>query len=423
MFFLSEKGRRRLIIKKPAADVAVIKVSSMKKSLLSISALSLAPVLAQAQTDSVEKPLDKTEIALVYNQYFQEGNHSAVTGGVGTEQMSVSGPSLSYNRTLGKNAIGITLGSDIITSASVDKIDFVSSTSRLDNRMYVSPSFQRSIKDVTLSAGANVSMESDYFSLGGKLGISKEVKERQRDYALVFQVYNDDLRWGRLSTSTGHKPKELIYPMELRYKEWYDVHKRYSYNVKGSSSFPLNIRNKLGIVGELTYQNGLLSTPFHRVYFSDGRLGVEQLPEERWKAGLAIKWNSFVAGNMILRNTLDAYKDSWNITAISLSNETVIKVKRNLSLIPNLRFYMQKGTPYFKPYKMHASNETYFTSDYDLSNLNSINVGMGFKYMPYSQLTRKWLFNNLQFNYSYYRRSDGLQAHIFTLAFQIEKEK
>jgi len=393
----------------------------MKRKFLIVGSFAFMQLVASAQRkDSVAEKISKNEIELVYNHYIQDGNHSAVTGGTGTEKLTVYGPSLRYNRAFGKNAIGFTAGTDVVSSASVDKIDFVSSASRVDNRSYLNANYQRSWHDWTLVLGGAASIESDYFSLGGKAGVLKENKEKLTDYSLVFQLYRDDLRWGRLNADEGYKPVRLIYPEELRNRDWFDTYKRNSYNLKAAVNFAVDQRNRVGVAGELSLQEGLLATPFHRVYFNNDSVTVEQLPSQRWKGGLALKWNRFASGRIILKNTINLYKDSWNIESISFENETVVKLDKKFSLIPGLRFYIQNGSPYFERYKQQVPGARYYTSDFDLSAFNSFNAGIGFRYSPYAPVWKQWLFSSVLFKYSYYNRNDGLSAHILTASFRFE---
>ncbi|MBK7173902.1 MAG: hypothetical protein IPH84_11855 [Bacteroidales bacterium] len=117
----------------------------MKIKYILVGSLAFLNFLAKAQTArDTALQQRKTEIEWLYGQYMQDGNHSAVTGGIGTEKLSVYGPSLKIRTITGKNTLTIKLGSDIITSASTDKIDFVvSSASRRDARNYIHWDFSR----------------------------------------------------------------------------------------------------------------------------------------------------------------------------------------------------------------------------------------------------------------------------------------
>ncbi|RQO30218.1 hypothetical protein DBR32_11605 [Taibaiella sp. KBW10] len=392
----------------------------MKKTTFLIGSIALLGYTAPAQdTAQSETKIDKSEVELVYNHYIQDGNRSAVTGGIGTEALTVYGPAVNIKRSRNKNALSFNVGTDIITSASIDNIDIIkSSASYTDIHAYTYGILEHALrKDLTIYGGMGFSVESDYFSYSGRIGFTKEDTKRQRTYHADLQVFNDDLRWGRINESY-FKAETLIYPAELRYKEWYDVYKRYSYNLKLGVTQIINKRNVFGIYPELTYQQGLLSTPFHRIYFSDGSLAVEQLPESRLKAALALKWNSFSGGRVVLKNTVNGYTDDFGIHALALENETAIKLNREVTLLPNARIYFQKGSPYFKPYKEHISSERFYTSDYDLATFTSYNLGLGFRYNPFKYLGKTFLFNGMTLRYNYYQRSNGLSAHILSAAFQ-----
>lgn len=397
----------------------------MKKISLIIGSLAFFQYFAFGQQaiekKSSEEKLKKTEIELVYNHYIQDGNNSAVTGGTGTEELKVYGPSLSIKRYSGKNKFTTKLGADIISSASTDNIDFVvSSASRLDARAYANVELSRAYEEKNLEVygGLGMSIESDYLSIASKIGISKQDSSKLRTYAAQFQYFNDDLRWGRVNAWI--KELRLVYPSELRYQEWYNEYRRQSFNLKLGFSQIINKKNIVGIYPEFTYQKGLLATPFHRVYFADGGLGVEQLPGNRFKGALALKWNSFVKGNVILKNSFGLYADNFGVQAFSIANETVIKLSPIVSVLPNLRFYSQDGSPYFAGFNQHNSQETYFTSDYDFSTLSSYQAGMGMRYSPGDYLSKRFKFNSVLLRYSYYYRDNGLTAHIFSLAFRSE---
>jgi hypothetical protein len=152
-------------------------------------------------------------------------------------------------------------------------------------------------------------------------------------------------------------------------------------------------------------------------------LEVEQLPDERWKGALAIKLNSFILGNVILRNTVNGYSDSFGILGIALENETVLKLKPELQLLPSFRFYAQKASRYFDEFMRHNPDEEYFTSDFDLSRFQTYTAGLGVKLNPRNRLIRKVILNTLVFRYNFMYRTNGLRAHTVSLVFQTEKNK
>lgn len=393
----------------------------MKRRYLIVGTLAFVQFLAQAQNkkDSTYQRVDKLAIEAVYNHYAQDGHNAAVTGGTGTEQLTVYGPSVQMKRYKGRNAGSFQLGVDVISSASTDNIDFVkSSASIIDQRVYGNFTFERYMPqpDLTVTTGLGLSVESDYVSFSAKVGLSKEDQEKGRSYSVLLQTYRDDLRWIQ-----DLQPVKLIYPIELRYKDWYNTYLRNSYNLKLGFSQIINKRNIAGVYPEISYQRGLLATPFHRVYFNDGSLQVERFPDQRWKGALAIKLNSFIGGRVILKNTLNPYTDSFGILAMAVEHETAMKVNPAFTLLANVRWYKQRASRYFKPYQEHSPSETYFTSDYDLSAFYSYNVGVGAKYNPVGSPEKRWSSRGMLFRYNYMHRSNGLDAHIISIAFLMEK--
>ncbi len=399
----------------------------MKKKYLIVGSFAFMQLISNAQVkkDSSEVIPNKTDIEVVYNHYLQNGNNSAVTGGIGTEKLTVYGPALHLKNTFKNKAILINAGADIISSASTDKIDYVvSSASILDSRVYLNGNYSADLqnKNLTVNGGAGFSIESDYLSVSGNIGFTKKDKQNLRSFSIQLHVFNDDLRWGRLD-SRYQRPVKLIYPEELRYKSWFDTYKRMSYDVKVGITQILNKRTTIGIFPEFSYQKGLLSTPFHRVYFSDASVVVENLPGERYKFALALKGNIFLGGAVIIKNSINGYTDNFGIRGASFENETAIKAKPFLTLLPNVKIYTQEASRYFAPYRKHTIGEEFYTSDYDLSSFRTYNVGVGIKYSPQKYLTRRFLFNAATLRYNYLYRTNNLRSHIISLIIQTTRFK
>lgn len=395
----------------------------MKNRNVTLRCLLLLNLSGYAQTkiDSIAKT-SRTEIEMVYNQYIQNGNNSAVTGGIGTEELTVYGPSLNIKKISDKNVYSYMLGADIVSSASTDNIDYIkSSASVLDARVYTNFGYERKFsKNLNLNFNGGLSIESDYFSFTYGFGFSKTDKSKTHNYSFDVSISNDDLLWGRVNPGY-YAPTKLIYPSELRFKEWYDVYKRNSYNFKLGFWKILNKRNNFGVFPEITYQEGLLATPFHRVYFSDGSLRVENLPTRRLKGAIALRINSFVLGKYIFKNTFNVYEDTFGIRAFSLENETIIKVNSKLAIIPNIRFYSQTSSKYFNEYLKNSIEQNYYTSDFDLSKFKTYNVGIGIKYKSEKIRDNIVISNSFMIRYNFLERSNNLNAHSISIIYFTSK--
>ena len=388
----------------------------MKVKYLIFGSIAFYSYFARSQ-DAVstrkEGKISKTEIEILYSHYIQDGDHSAVTGGTGTEKLTVYSPAIYLKKTSDRNTYMLKGGVDVISSASTDNIDYVvSSASRRDARGYLQLDFSRTFSGnrLALGGGAGLSIESDYFSKALRLSAEYTPTERMWTWFMNVQLFFDDLRWGR------HKGTlMLIYPSELRGTEWFDVYTRNTYTLNPGVTQIVGKRNVLGLFLDLSYQSGLLSTPFHRVYFNNDSLVVENLPMRRKRGAIGLKWNSFIGGRFVLKNRLDFYRDNFGINGFGFTNEILVKLSSRLSLGPHFRFYNQEGSRYFAPYREHSADETYYTSDYDLSGFRSFLAGLDSRYNLNRYAGKKLLFNFVSFRYSYYHRSDKLAAHIFSL--------
>jgi len=393
----------------------------MKKHFLLAGTLACLMISAKGQrkdTSFRRQKINKTEIELVYSHYLQDGHNSAVTGGIGTEKLTVYSPNIKIKKTWeNMRTLSFKGGTDIITSASTDNIDYVrSSASLIDARTYANMAFSSPIpkKNISWSLGTGFSIESDYFSLPVNMGIQIKDKKKMRTFSVDLQMFFDDLRWGRLNPNY-RMPVKLIYPVELRGKDWYETTKRQSYNLKTGLIQVINKRNIMAIFPELSIQQGLLSTPFHRVYFKDLILPeVENLPAQRVKLILGFKVNSFVGGRTILKNALDAYADNFGIKSLAIENETAVKINGRLTLSPFARIYFQQASKYFAPYQQHLANEQFYTSDYDLSRFITYKTGLGIRFAPFRYLGKNNVLNEWVIRYAYLYRTNGLHAHMVT---------
>ena len=374
--------------------------------------------------DSSTIKVNRTEIEVVYGHYLQDGNHSAVTGGEGTEELTVYSPKASYKKIKNSINYGINAGVDVITSASTDNINSVKSSASLhDARTHTDIFYGKTNKEENFSfnVGTGFSIESDYLSYNAKTGIVLENKEKLRTYTADLKLYFDDLRWGRLSKGFFN-PKTLIYPEELRDQEWFDTYRRNSYNLTLGLIQIINQRNILGFFSETSFQKGLLATPFHRVYFNDGTTAVEHLPMRRWKEGASLRWNYFLGGQTVLKNKLNGYVDNFGIRSIGFENETAIKITPLFIIKTNFRLYAQSASKYFQPFEQHELGVDYFTSDFDLSKIQSYRLGMGGRViMP--EKNKLYLPKTIEFGYGFYHRSDGLEAHVLVVGFLFGKDK
>jgi len=398
----------------------------MRYTLVIILLFFIYTVFAQ---DSLfkKKHFTAVDIETFYSYYSQDGDHSAVTGGIGTEKLHVHSAGFNVDVTTDtSHTIIVETYIDAITSASVDNINFVvSSASYHDNHLSAHIGYQYSAKKKPFLIGGKYmfGMESDFLSHGISLWTSFGNKLQNRHFSLAIACFFDDLRWGRLSESTGYKPTTLIYPYELRYKQWFDIYRRNSYNL--NIGLRQDINRKLSMQLDLGFilQKGLISTSFHRIFFYDSDSGkVENLPRRRLQFPVGFGLNYFLNPYLILKAYYSYYWDDIGINAHAVNLELPVKINYQVSLYPFFRLYHQTASIYFKPFSEHSVFDEFYTSDYDLSGFFSYKLGLGFGYYPDARFGKSsWSFNNVVFRYAYYSRSDGLDAHMLTFLLNFKK--
>lgn len=402
------------------ADVAAIRNQKRTKRMqlirsILIFGLSLAAFLVSAQEGYQMKPNDKyVEVDFLSSYYSQDGNNGAVTGGIGTEQLTDFANILVVNVPLDSTkSINASAGVDIYSSASTDNIDSnPSSASSMDIRSYVNIGYTQKILKSGWTLGGRIggSVEYDYSSINGGINLAKEFNNGNTELSFSGQAFVDN--W------------KLYFPRELRGQVDVPTTSRNSYNAQLTWSQVINPRLQMSISAEAIYMEGLLSTPFHRVYFSDQALpDIERLPSSRLKIPLALRVNYKPTDKLTIRTYYRYYTDDFGIDGHTASIELPYHVNDAWTVAPFFRYHTQTGSDYFNPYAIANAGDQFYTSDFDLSELDSGKYGIGVGYTPLYGVgrvavpfTKKiFMFNSITFRASRYVRSTGLDGYAFAL--------
>ncbi|MDO7846880.1 DUF3570 domain-containing protein [Hymenobacter sp. M29] len=396
----------------------------MKKLLLPFLALTALATPALAQTGTTQNPnridgygapvspsvptsraAEETTIDIIGGYYQQSGSHGAVEGGRGTQQLTDVPPAIIVNVPLDTvSRLTANVGADFYASASTDRIDFALSTpSAHDVRYHGDFGYSREHKysGTIWGVGAGVSKEYDYSSFNVAGSFAKTSKDGNRQLSLAGQVFIDQVT--------------LIMPIELRTgysgnltgKGNYGTDKRQTYNLTATYSQVLTKRLQAAVSTELVSQNGLLSTPFHRVYFRDNTVAnpeptpssefsprfataarVENLPRARFKYPVSLRLNFYATDLVQVRGFYRFYNDNFGIRAHTLEVELPVKVTQFFALYPFYRYHTQTAASYFAPFAQHSIADTYYTSDYDLAAFSANKIGLGLRYSPVYGITR-----------------------------------
>jgi len=410
--------------------------------------------MSQDSTNVYKKRvLETTEIDFLSSYYTQDGDNAAVSGGTGTEELTDVTATFVVSIPLNEDDIlTIDAGVSAYTSASSSNINpfddgtaspFQASSGASSGDVWsnLTASYSHSSDDRNdiWSAKLSVSTEYDYFSLGFGGSYTKLFNEKNTEFSINANVYLDT--WN------------AIYPIELRpfgengnginnslftqntiignqnysplFTEFKDE-SRNSYSVGFGLSQILhkNVQGSLSL--DLVKQDGLLSTPFQRVYFSDVADSfiedfqladaIEQLPDSRFKVAIGGRLNWYLSESLTVRTFYRYYFDDWGINSHTASIEIPFKISDKFTLYPSYRFYNQTAADYFYPYETALSSYEFYTSDYDLSKYSSNQFGFGISYTDIFTKAHIWKFGLKSVDLKYYKydRNTTFSSSIIT---------
>ncbi|WP_394802468.1 DUF3570 domain-containing protein [Aquimarina acroporae] len=407
----------------------------MKLFFLLITLFSTVLISAQGDNQKETEPykkrvLEATEVDYLMSYYTQDGDNAAVTGGLGTEELNDITPTIVVSIPLNDDDV-LTIDASVsaYTSASSSNVNpfdgnglanpFVESSgaSGDDILTTITGTYSHSSDDRNKiwSANASVANEYDYFSIGFGGSYTMLFNEKNTEVSIKGNVFLDN--WN------------AIYPSELRDNPAFTPftdETRNSYSLGLGFSQILSKKMQGSIAVDIIQQEGLLSTPFQRVLFSDiadvvvqeFTLGddVERLPDSRSKIAIGGRLHYYVNEILAIRTFYRWYVDDWGINSHTASVEIPIKISDKFTIYPSYRFYMQTAADYFEPFNEHLSTEEFYTSDFDLSDFNANQYGFGVSYTDIFTKMNLWKFGlkSIDLRFRQYERNSGLSASLFS---------
>ena len=396
----------------------------MKKICLTLVGIFIMMLHAFSQyTDKdtsfyIVKPLQLEEVNLVSSYYSQNGDHSAITGGIGTERVvdlsnGLDVTLVGWDARQRKNTLVAGLGIDHHSSASSAYVSKTGASKTGGTRVY--PSLDWTIenekKGTAMGVGLYLSEEYNYSSFGVNAMYSKKTK-------------NNGEFTGKL---TGYFDRvKMIYPSEFvqvatvtaassggESKSKIPTNPRVTGTASLSFSQLINKRFQGVILLDGVAQTGYLGLPFHRVYFQDGSPSIEKLPSERFKLPIGIRLNYFLGDKIIIRSYYRYYTDSWGIKSNTASLEVPVKITPFVSVAPFYRYYNQTAAKYFAPYEVHTESDQFYTSNYALSAFDSKFFGVNFRITPPNDLFKG--VSSVEVRYGHYSQSTDLVSDVISI--------
>ena len=399
-----------------------------------------APAANQTTSGYVDRSLHVDEINLVSSYYWQNGDHSAVTGGIGTEKVTDIANGLDIklvwlNKAFNKNTFSAGLGYDHHTSASQAFVSKTGASKTGGDRIY--PSLDWTVENAksgnTFGIGTYYSSEYNYQSLGADLHFSVKTADKMGEFGMKLQGYLDHVKLiypsefipqTTTTTSTGStvittaSGNSILSNGQTEYNSRANIptSPRNTYTASLSYSQIINSRLQLMFLIDGVAQNGYLSLPFHRVYFSSGKDTIERLPSQRYKLPLGFRANYFLGDNIILRSYYRYYMDSWGTRSNTANLEIAYKISPFFSISPFYRYYNQSAARYFAPYEVHSPTDQYFTSNYEYSKFQSNFFGVGFRFAPPNGVFGWQNLHELEIRYGHYSQTTDLVSNVVSLS-------
>ncbi len=421
--------------------------------------LHLSNAQAQDSTSTYKKRvLETTEVDFLSSYYSQDGDNAAVSGGIGTEELTDITAAFIVSIPMNDDdVLTIDAGVSAYTSASSSNVDpfdsggianafdASSGASQSDLWANITGSYSHSSDDRNdiWSAKLSVSSEYDYFSIGVGGSYTKLFNEKNTEVSINGNVFIDT--WNALYPSELRPFAEggdgLNNNLFNRYTitgnsnynpnfETFDSEGRNTYAVGFGFSQIISKKLQGSLALDLVQQDGLLSTPFQRVYFKDvvGSFiqefhladDIERLPDSRFKVALGGRLHYYINETFVVRTFYRYYFDDWGITSHTASVEVPIKLSDKFTIYPSYRFYNQSAADYFAPYNEHLSTDEFYTSDYDLSEYSANQFSMGITYTDIFTKFHIWKLGlkSIDLKFTQYDRDNTLSANIISAGFK-----
>lgn len=464
---------------------------STKSTLNTVLFLFLG-IIVFSQNDTIKykkKVLDATELTVLGSFYKQDGVHSAVGGGIGTEKLTDVSPDIIINMPIGSDGVlSVDAGISAYSSASSSNINpfdisqasgngnghrddddddsdndgriaspWVESSgpSQQDARAHADISYAHSSdnRNSIWSMYGGFSKEFDYTSFNIGAGYTILFNQKNTEISVKAQTYfdtwkpiyatelksyrevNGNLNAGffagipitlatpTVESSTTYNPTKFTFA---------ETDSRNTYIFSTSLSQIVNENFQISLFADVVYMQGLLATPYHRMYFADKNDFFiedyqladdrEKLPDTRMKYPIGIRANYYISDNFIVRTYYRYYFDDWGLTAHTFQTELPVKISDVFTVYPMYRYYTQTAVDYFYAHNKALSTYEFYTSDYDLSAFSSNQFGAGIRIAPPLGIFRnaesisKFRFKSIDLRYNHYERSDDLKANIVSFS-------
>jgi hypothetical protein len=375
-------------------------------AIFALGAALLAPVAVRADGLSEDEILGPPQgfhvqsVRARYTHFDQDGHGFQSQAGrtsndmPGLETVTVEQPQLEIIATQGEKITHrLWLPVDIITAASPDALDAVSTASR-----------QNEAGSVDLSTTYKASKTSSYFT-----HVAFHLEEPFRSWLAGF---GGSRSFAEDNTVVSYSVNQVF--------DWLDRFNvfgtRLGRDYRSSTNANIGVTQLLSptTIGHLEYgvtvQVGELSNTWNAVAIDNGELDRERLPNLRHRHAFvgrlaqALPWKGAVQGFYRF------YVDNWGIIANTLELALYQHVTRFAYLKASYRYHNQTAPPFWTT--LASANAQYRTSDSDLGAFSAQTIGIAASAdLPFVRSMRGMHFD---FGYERYFRTNDLNVNVYT---------
>ncbi|MBX9807684.1 MAG: DUF3570 domain-containing protein, partial [Flavobacteriaceae bacterium] len=277
----------------------------MKKLILVLVVLNSVFSFAQ-EKDSTKvfkkRVLESAEVEFLASYYHQEGTHSAVSGGIGSEKLTDVASNIVVAVPLNEDdVLTIDAGISAYSSASSSNINpynngeevnigniatgkptpwqASSGASEMDELVSLVANYSHSSdnRNFVWNTDVSFSNEFDYTSVGFGGGITKLFNNKNSEVSLKANAYIDQWQpiypiefrnYSNLSSYVYDQNGNHSTAYSNQFTAWTSTN-RNSYSASFSFSQVLTKKSQISVFFDLLQQEGKLSTPYQRMYFAD----------------------------------------------------------------------------------------------------------------------------------------------------------
>ena len=287
---------------------------------------------------------------------------------------------------------------DVVTSASPDAIDVMTSASRhvesgeIDwaGKYKMTPT-----DDVTLAGG--IHLENPFRSWSASLAWSRAFADGDTVVSASFLEVFD---WFDQFDIQGHRHGRTD---------------RSSNTVSAGVTQIVTPTTVVNVNYGITLQRGELGNTWNSVPLADMTRGPELLPTERVRHAVVARLAQFLPWNGALHAYYRFYADDWGNVAHSVEGELLQRISRLLYVGALYRFHRQSGVSFFTP--LADLTAPLRTADSDLAPFNAQTLGGKIAIdAPLAPLRREVRAVSFEVGYERYFRTNDLHVDVFTWA-------